>query len=139
MIACGAGTLSTASLSRLSLQYDLLASLPGLTRQSIFFESVSLSGWMRESSSAKTRFCPRMTNELPDATASLRRLCVFSDRRARAHQIGVAIDIVGPAHRTPIFIHARYARRKTALGAAIGAGPSVVGDVVHGVRRVAQR
>jgi len=41
------------------LQYDLVSSLPGLTgltRQSIFFESASLSEWMRGSSSAKTRF-----------------------------------------------------------------------------------
>jgi hypothetical protein len=37
---------------------------------------------------------------------SLRCLRVFSDRRTRAHQIAVAVDVVDPAHWTPVFIGA---------------------------------
>src|SRR5438445_8242781 len=70
--------------------------------------------------------------------SSLRGLRVILDRRARAYQIAVAIDVVDSSHRAPVFIHPRDARREAALGAGVGTGPRIVGDVVHGVRRVAQ-
>ena len=38
---------------------------------------------------------------------SLRRLSIFSDRRAGADQVAVAIDVVDPSHRTPVFVGAR--------------------------------
>src|SRR6266436_1190329 len=70
--------------------------------------------------------------------SSLRRLGVLSNRRTRADQITVAIDVVDAADRTPIFVGSRRAGREAALGAAVGAGPIIVSDVVHGVRGVAQ-
>src|SRR6201996_7005053 len=69
----------------------------------------------------------------------LRRLRVILDRRAGADQIAIAIDIVDAADRAPVFVGARRARRKAALGAAIGPCPGIIGDVVDRVRRVPQR
>src|ERR1700733_13153608 len=73
------------------------------------------------------------------AAALFRRLRVVRDRRARAHQVAIAIDIVDASDRAPVLVGARGAGRKAALGAAVGAGPVVVGDVVHGVRCMTQR
>src|ERR1700694_1666672 len=70
---------------------------------------------------------------------SLRWLRVILDRRAGANQIAVAIDIVDPSDRRPVFVRARSAGGEAALGAAIGARPRVVGNVVHGVRRMSKR
>src|SRR5215471_5335199 len=67
------------------------------------------------------------------------RLRVVRDRRAGADQVAVAIDVVDAANRGPIFIRARNAVREAALGAAVGAFPVVIGDVMHGVRRMPQR
>src|SRR5260370_27279608 len=81
----------------------------------------------------------RVGGPKPVTALSLRRLRVIVDRRARADQIAVAIDIVDPPDRAPILIRARHARRETALRAAIGAGPRIVGAVRHGMRGMAQR
>jgi hypothetical protein len=70
---------------------------------------------------------------------SLRRLGVVRDRRAGADQVAVAIDVVDAADRAPVLVGARGAGREAALDAAVSALPAVVGDVVHGVRRMAQR
>src|SRR3981189_2172130 len=70
---------------------------------------------------------------------SLRRLRVVLDRRARADEVTVAVDIVDAPHRTPVLASARGTSGKAALGAAIGPRPGVVSDVVHRMRRVAQR
>src|ERR1700704_4431823 len=70
---------------------------------------------------------------------SLRRLRVVLDRRARADEVTIAVDIVDAPHRTPVLVSARGTCGKAALGAGIGPRPSVVGDVVHRMWRVTQR
>src|SRR5882724_12990205 len=45
-------------------------------------------------------------DELGSAIPSLCGLCVILDRRTRAHQIAVAIDIVDASDRTPVFVDA---------------------------------
>src|ERR1700716_4133209 len=62
---------------------------------------------------------------------SLRRPRVVLDRRARADEVTIAVNIVDPPDRTPVFVSARGTCGKAALGAGIGPRPSVVGDVVH--------
>src|SRR3979490_2332805 len=70
---------------------------------------------------------------------SLRRLPVVLDARPRADEVTIAVNIVDPPDRTPVFVTARGTCGKAALGAGIGPRPGVVGDVVHRMRRVAQR
>src|SRR5271169_2215437 len=72
------------------------------------------------------------------ATLSLRRLGVFTDRRARADEVAVTIDVVDPPHRAPVFVGAGGSGGEAALAAAIGPLPRIVGDVVHRVRSVTQ-
>src|SRR5262245_29685326 len=73
-----------------------------------------------------------------DEFASLRRLRVILNRRARAHKVAVAIDVVDASDRAPVFVRARDAVGETARGTAIGAVPRIIDNVVHGVRGVAQ-
>src|SRR6266478_4677309 len=71
---------------------------------------------------------PGMTAVLvgrPETTALFRRLRVIRNRRARADQIAVAIDIVDASDRRPVFVGARGAGGEASLGAAIGALPPV--------------
>src|SRR5262249_11543851 len=71
--------------------------------------------------------------------SSLRGLRVIAHRRTRAHQIAVAIGVVDAADRAPGFVGPGDAVGEAALRPAVGAIPSIVGDVVHGVRRIAER
>src|SRR3569623_725268 len=70
---------------------------------------------------------------------SLRRLRVIADRRTGAYQIAVAIDVVNASDRRPVFVLTRAAVGEAALRARIRPLPVIVGDVMHGVRCIAQR
>jgi putative ABC transport system permease protein len=59
----------------------------------------------------------------PD-TPLLRRLGILLHRRAGAHQMPVAIGVIHPVHRRPVFVHPERPRRETGLFAAYRADPS---------------
>ena len=94
----------------------------------------------RHPSDDSPRFRVR-ANARPGMTAfrpSFRRPRVITNRRTRANQIPVAVDIVDPPHRAPVFVRTRTPCRKAPFRAGIGPRPVIVGNVVHGVRRMAQ-
>ena len=65
-------------------------------------------------------------------------MSVVLDRRAGAHQIAVAIDVVDAADRRPVLVVARGAGRKAAVGARVGSVPVVVGEARRSAMRTAR-
>src|SRR5262249_3094711 len=100
-----------------------------------------IAGWapVRAKNAGRTRQECAGARRITLPRPSLRGQRVIRNRRARADQVAVAIDVVHASDRTPVFVRPRGAGREAALGAAVGAGPGIAGDVVHGVRSVAER
>src|SRR5947209_258941 len=97
----------------------IFTSVPRTTASALWL-AVALQRSTRTRVGADAAQATRGAEKEPPSTAGLaspsdwllRRLGIFSNRRTRAHQIAVAIDIVDPSDRRPVFIGARTPRRE---------------------------
>src|SRR5437588_8245600 len=72
---------------------------------------------------------------------SLERVTLFVrfDRRTRAHQVLVAVDVIEPSDRGPELVLAHPGHGKGRAVARIRPVPAVVGEILRGVRRALEQ
>ena len=73
------------------------------------------------------------------AAGALRRLLVGAERRARAHEVAIALRAVDAADRRPVLRAPQRRHRVGGTRPRIRVRPLVGGDLLRGVRRVRQR